>query len=141
MTTTIHSPSITADYWARYTVIEFLKSQRRLRIGSSGDLYRSFVHHVESSAGGDLNKIQLSFLYWGTFVDMGVGKGTKLNDVADNSSARRLQGRGHGRRRAKKWYSKTMEREVFKLSRILEDKYGILAFNTIRDTLPRKIVF
>jgi hypothetical protein len=132
--------SETAQAWADITIKEFLSKIHRMKIGDSGTLARSLENHVRSAANGDLQKIQFAFQYYGTFVDMGVGKGTNLTQVKENSTTRRLEGRRTGnRRRAKKWYSKTIESEVFKLSRILAEKYGVKGFNAINDELPKRV--
>lgn len=129
---------ITATAWAEVTIKEFRKRIKNKRIGSSGRLAREFAKHVESSAGGDVQKIKMSFMFYGMFVDMGVGKGTKINDVKENAIQRRLTGSRGIKRRPKKWYSETMETEVFQLGRIMAEKYGVIAFNEIKEILPKQ---
>jgi hypothetical protein len=131
----------TAEAWAKITVERFIKSIDKRKIGKYdpskksatekakyGNLRDSFVHEVIHAANGDAQKIKLSFMYWGAMVDMGVAgrrgpRGTK----------RRID------RRPKKWYSKTAEHEVFKLGRILAEKYGFKSVNVILQELPLEV--
>jgi hypothetical protein len=129
----------TATAWAEITVKDWLANIKKMKIGLTGDFERSFVSQVHTAANGDLSKISLAFMYYGTFVDMGVGRGTRLGDVQENKINRALTGRrGGNRRRPKKW--NTLERHVWKLGRILEEKYQIAGFNAILDELPREAV-
>lgn len=133
----------TAEAWAKITVEKFIKKIDKLRVGSYdpskksssemanyGRLRDSFVYDVMHGANGDVQKIKISFAYWGAMVDMGV-------------AGRRGAGRGRNRgskprinRRAKKWYSKTAEREVFQLGRIVQKKYGMKSINVILQEMP-----
>ena len=113
-----------ADEWAKITVKRWKAKILKLNI-DAGPLYLSFLYDVIASAQGDLIKIDFAFHYYGKFVDMGVGKGTKIGQVRENTTTRRLEGKMLGnRRRQKKWYSKTFHAEVMKLSEILQQKYG-----------------
>jgi hypothetical protein len=69
-----------AQAWAKITIIRWRTKMRNLKVLSSGELYRSFVFNVVSSAQGDLTKIEFAFNYYGKFVDMSVGKGTTIGD-------------------------------------------------------------
>jgi len=71
------------------------------------------------------DEVHLAYNYYGMFVDMGVGKGVSLGDVAFNSEFRGVDGASG--RRPKKWYSPTMYREVAKLSEILQERFGLMA--------------
>lgn len=114
-----------ADAWAKITIKRWLKKIQGMKIGSSGELAKSFLFDVISSAQGDLVKIDFAFNYYGKFIDMGVGRGTSLGDVKENITSRRLDGKMLGnRRRPKKWYSKTFHAEVMKLSEILSEQCG-----------------
>ena len=63
------------------------------------------------------NQINLQYNYYGMFADMGVGKGVPLSAARSNTSSRK----------AKPWYSKTIFREVAKLSEILSRDFAIKA--------------
>lgn len=115
----------TLEAWAKITIQEWRKKLLRMKIGRTQALAASFKHHVLLSSGGDYAKIQFLYLWYGAMVDMGVGKGTALGGVKENTIARRLQGKKNGpARKAKKWYSKVMYREMIILADILAKKYG-----------------
>lgn len=125
-----------ADAWAKITVKIWKEKILKLKIGSTGQLMDSFIHDVIGSAQGDVLKIDFAFLYYGKFVDMGVGKGVKIGGVKENMTSRRLEGKMLGnRRRAKKWYSKTFHAEVARLSEIMREKYSNQATFIIKENI------
>jgi hypothetical protein len=116
-----------ARAWAQITIKRWRKKIDRLKIGqhSSGELFRSFQFRVLASAGGDVQKIEFAFRYYGKFVDMGVGRGKNLGDQPMSRSMRILSGKLLGMKRVpKKWYSKTFYAETQKLIEILQEEYG-----------------
>jgi hypothetical protein len=116
-----------ARAWAQITIKRWRKKIDRMRIGqhSSGELFRSFQYNVLASARGDVQKIEFAFRYYGKFVDMGVGRGTKLSDQPMSQGMRKLSGKLLGMKRVpKKWYSKTFYAETQKLIEILQEEYG-----------------
>jgi hypothetical protein len=97
-----------------------------MKIGqnSSGDLYRSFKFKVIAGAEGNVDRIEFAFNYYGKFLDMGVGKGTKLGDRPVSRGSRVLADRMLGYvRKPKKWYSKTFYGESQRLFEILQKEY------------------
>ncbi|TSA24000.1 MAG: hypothetical protein D4R67_12590 [Bacteroidetes bacterium] len=125
-----------ADAWAKITIRRWRKKIRTLKIGETNSLYDSFVRDVIGSANGDLIKIDFAFKYYGKFVDMGVGKGTKISGVKESKTSRRLEGRMLGnRRRAKKWYSKTFHAETMRLREILVEHYAEMGSLTIIENI------
>ena len=130
-----------ADTWAKITIKRWLKKIQGMKIGSSGELAKSFLFDVISSARGDLIKIDFAFNYYGKFIDMGVGSGTSLGDVKENTTSRRLDGKMLGnRRRPKKWYSKTFHAEVMKLSEIFAKEYGHRGVIAITENVSDKSI-
>ena len=135
----------TAEAWAKITIEKFIKSIDKKRVGNYdpskkslkerayyGHLRDSFVQEVILSANGDVQKMKISFAYWGQMVDMGVA----------GRKGRRGSARGVNKRinrRPKKWYSKTAEREVFQLGRILQVKYGMKSVNVIIEEMPKRV--
>jgi hypothetical protein len=116
-----------ARAWAQITIKRWRRKIDRLKIGlhSSGELFRSFQYNVLASSGGDVQKIEFAFRYYGKFVDMGVGRGTKLGDQPMSMGMRKLSGKFLGMKRApKKWYSKTFYSETQRLVEILQEEYG-----------------
>jgi hypothetical protein len=114
-----------ADAWANITIKEWRTKIVAQKMNRSNQLWQSFITNVVSQADGDLVKIEFAFKYYGKFVDMGVGKGTKLGGVTENKTSRRVYGKMLGnRRRPKKWYSKTLQHEIYRLADVLGIKYS-----------------
>lgn len=131
----------TAKAWANITIKEYRKKLFKYRIGESNQLLRSFSSQVTGSNKLGVSKIQLAYLYYGMFVDMGVGRGTTLNDVGENKISRALNGINSRNRRAPKpWYSKTMETEMFRLQKLMQEKFGDELVNTIKEVTREPIV-
>ena len=124
----------TVRMWGAIAVREFLKSQRKYKM-HEGELSRSFRVKITNDAAGKPSRIQMEFLYHGRFVDMGVGKGVKLENVNGNRevwvAAGRKKGTGKNLRHPKKWYSPVMYREFQRLSEILAKRYAIQVSNII----------
>jgi hypothetical protein len=113
--------------WAQITIKRWRKKIDRMKIGqhSSSVLFRSFQYNILLSAGGDVQKIEFAFKFYGKFVDMGVGRGTKVGDQAMSYGMRRLSGKFLDMKRTpKKWYSKTLYSETQRLVEILQEEYG-----------------
>ena len=108
-----------AQQWADIVIERWQKRMAALDIGDTGELLRSFQAQVASDSNGDPSKITFTFLYYGRFPDMGVGRGVTLADVPDE------------RRKPKPWYSKTFLGEVVKLGRFMAAKYGMDAADAI----------
>ena len=124
------TPLEIADEWAFFTISIWREKMVKYKVGlsTSGNLERSFLKEVIGTPGGGLISINFSFKYYGKFVDMGVGKGTKLGDVGQNKTSRYLEGKMIGNRRIpKKWYSKTLFAETATLKEILSREYAFLA--------------
>ena len=120
----INNPEI-AKAWADITIK--IWRQKLIKVGAvrTNHLWQSFLRNVVDQASGDIVKIDFGFLYYGKFVDMGVGRGTGIGGVKENASSRRLIGKMVGnKRKPKKWYSKTLAAEVMRLSEILGTSYA-----------------
>jgi hypothetical protein len=116
-----------AEAWAKITIQLWKKNMSRMKIGqnSSGDLYRSFKFKVIAASGGNVDRIEFAFTYYGKFLDMGVGKGTKLGDRPISRGSRVLADKMLGTaRKPKKWYSRTFYGEAHRLFEILQKEYG-----------------
>ncbi len=125
-----------ADNWARITIKVWRDKIVKLKAVDHSQLWQSFIYDVIAEAGGNVIKIEFAFLYYGKFIDMGVGKGVKIGDVKENANSRRLEGKMLGnRRRPKKWYSKPFAHEVARLSEIMEEEYGHLSALQIKENL------
>jgi hypothetical protein len=120
----INNPQI-AKAWADITIKVW--RERLVKVGAvrTNHLWQSFVRDVIEQANGDIAKITFAFKYYGKFVDMGVGRGTRIGGVRDNASSRKIVGKMLGnRRKPKKWYSKTLAHEVMRLSEIMGKSYA-----------------
>lgn len=109
-----------AGEWADIVIERWEKRISRLRIGHTGALVRSFTSAVEADAKGDVGKITFTYLYYGMFVDMGVGRGTTYAQ------------RGNSARVAKPWYSSVVRREVWKLGELMIERYGVSVLKSLR---------
>ena len=130
-----------AQAWAQITVKLWRKNLSQLKIGqhSSCDLYKSFQFKVMASAGGNVERIEFAFRYYGKFLDMGVGKGTRLGDRPVSAGSRKLSGKFLGMQRVpNKWYSRTFYGESHRLFEIFQKEYGrrsqIVISENISDT-------
>ena len=115
--------------WANITINELRLSMIRRGVGtSSGELYKSFQSKLFTDGAGNPTRITIGFMYHGKFVDMGVGKGTRLENVKSNAEIWRFAAknkRSKNPRRPKKWYSPTMYKEYQRAAELLAGKYGI----------------
>lgn len=110
----------TVKAWADIVIQRFESRIVKLNVVETSELLKSFTSQVTLDAAGDPVKIVFTFLYYGIFPDMGVGKGVKYDQVSGSN------------RQPKPWYSKQLAAEVSKLGRIMAEKYGVRAQNAIR---------
>ena len=130
-----------AEAWLKYSIEKFRANLKRLKIGSTQDLYNSLAGELVSAAGGDELKLRLSYAVYGMFVDMGVGRGmgagvTKTQG-ADYARLRNKRGQlHHHARRAKRWYSRQMGRETHRLSELVSELWGTVGLATAAAAAP-----
>lgn len=117
--------SLTVEAWAEIVIKTWLEKIIRLNINYSHALYNSFTHHIITNANGDPERIEFAFLYYGKFVDMGVGNGVSKADAAAFTAA------GLNKRRAKPWYSKEFYHQLQVLRELLAEKYAMKASQVI----------
>jgi hypothetical protein len=130
----------TFEAWANITIKEWRKKLQKMKIHSSGALAGSFQKHIIVSSKGDFAKIVFLYRQYGAYIDMGVGNGQKIGNISENKLARRLEGRNAvTRRRAKKWYSKTLYHEIIALADLIAKKYGDDIVFKVIDIMPTKI--
>lgn len=132
-------PSFNADVWAKDLFNAFQKKMKRQKIGVSNNLYNSFKKHIFGNVNHP-DKIELNYMMYGAFVDMGVGKGDNAANAKYNSSIRRLTGKDtHYKRRAKKWYNKTITSYQMLMADQISSDTGNQTVAKIKDSLPGKI--
>ncbi|HAQ19597.1 MAG TPA: hypothetical protein DCR40_10260 [Prolixibacteraceae bacterium] len=117
--------SLTIEAWAEIVIKTWLEKIIRLNINYSHALYNSFAHHVITNANGDPERIEFAFLYYGKFVDMGVGNGVSKSEATELVAA------GMNGRHAKPWYSKTFYHQLQVLRELLAEKYAMKASQVI----------
>lgn len=125
--------------WAHYTIKEFQAAMIAKGVGV-GRLYHSFTYNLKMGGDGMPSEISLGFLYHGRFVDMGVGKGVKMEDIKGNLEVYRNLSRKEKKgiskpRRPKKWYSPTAYREFAILGRILAEEFSVGISNVVEESL------
>lgn len=133
--------SETLKAWADITIERWRTKIDRLGIGYTLALENSLKAEVMAESGGNPNMVQFTMLMYGRFVDMGVGNGVPVEEVKLLTTDRRLEGTGDGnRRRAKRWYSRTLYAERERLTEILAQKYGRRAALTIAESLKIEVL-
>lgn len=143
-----------AEAWLKYTIEHFRANIKRLKIGSSQELYESFVGTLVSASGGDELKLRIAYAMQGVFVDLGVGRGMgagvtkaggQTREGRDYNELRNSRGQLHRhQRRAKRWYSKQMAFDSKRLAELVSDLWGttlISAVSTAAPTQPMQINF
>lgn len=129
----------TLKAWAEIVIKIWRRKIVQLKIGQTGQLYDTLNHTIIRESGGNIEKIEFMFNYYGSFVDMGVGRGMPTGSKDDNpqySKYRNERGQLHiYRRKAKKWYSPVMYRELITLRELLAEKYGIIGGSIIGEKI------
>lgn len=101
--------------WADNVLRLFDQKVRALGI-HEGRLLSSFESHVYWHSGGDLNKVQFAFEYYGRFVDWGVGRGVTAKERSN------LVALGLTKRRKKPWFSTVFYKQIPQLRQIIEER-------------------
>ena len=111
--------------WLVETHQRLQKSLNKKRIGQTQDLYYSLFSRLQMAGTGDVQKAVISFLLYGTYVDMGVGNGTTMGEA--------IQG---ARQRKRNWASKTLYSQQLYLGEQMLNHYGDLAIEEALKKLP-----
>jgi len=107
----------TVEAWADITLRQWTNKIIALKLTDTYALYDSLIHHINSSANGDVQRIEFAFNYYGKFLDMGVGRGQKIGE--------------EGNRKPQKWFSATFFANTQKLKEIIGEKYAQDAIKAI----------
>ena len=138
-----HELQETLSQWSYITINELRWSIAKSGI-HLGDLYKSFTRQISYDGNGMPTKVSIGFLYHGKFVDMGVGRGVKMESIKSNREIWRNKSKeeksGEKPRRPKKWYSPTMYHEYQRCAEILAGKYGIEIPARFEKTFSERIV-
>ena len=130
-----------AEAWLKFSLEKFRGNIRKLKIGSTQDLFNSLSGELVSAAGGDELRLRIAYAIQGLYVDMGVGRGMGAgvgkDAGADYARLRNERGQLHRHeRKAKRWYSKQMGRETHRLSELVSDLYGTVMLASVGSALP-----
>ncbi|QCR23067.1 hypothetical protein [Pontibacter sp. SGAir0037] len=132
-----------AEEWLEWSISDWKKEQNRLRIGKTKTLLNSLRGNI---SGGEGIRVQVEVFYawYGQMVDMGVGRGTRSGGQKDNSTMRRVLGKGAGHdRKAKRWYSKgkaSMGFQTIRLATLLGEAKAKEAVRKIANSVDHKHV-
>jgi hypothetical protein len=128
----------TIDKWAEFTVKRWQENLVKMRVDNTGALMNSFLVNIVEQSGGSVEKINFKFMFYGRFIDMGVGKGVKVGGVVELRTQRREGNKSVNKRKPKKWYSKSLAFNVTRLSEIMAEKYGKAAGLAIKEQVMIK---
>ncbi len=130
----------TASEWAKIVILRWQANIEKEKLIDTRKLIDSFKKDVVSQANGDVQKITFIYAFYGMFQDMGVGRGTGVEGVKENTTSRRLEGKRRGNvRRARKWYSKTLTAETFRLSELMGELYGNRAIAAVTENIAGEV--
>ncbi len=131
-------PEVLVKQWAEQTIHMMKRQLQKRGIGNTGSLEASLMQLVSGTA--DVKKIVFSFLKYGTYMDMGVGRGRTLEQRRQKNfdiGIDRLLGNKIKRARLNskfnkksdwQWYSKSLYGAINKgLPKILGEAYGMQA--------------
>ncbi|SHL25830.1 hypothetical protein [Hymenobacter psychrotolerans] len=130
--------------WLDITIQNFRANIKKLKIGSTGELYESFRGALVGAAGGDELKLRLVYALQGMYVDMGVGRGMGAGVTKDQGADYRRLRNGKGKlhrhqRKAKRWQSRQLAREQHRLGELMSDISGRTLIATVSMGLPKSI--
>ncbi|HMT28923.1 MAG TPA: hypothetical protein PKD91_06570 [Bacteroidia bacterium] len=125
--------------WLAIAVERFQQSIKEKKIGVTKSLFNSFITNILSSSGGNISRVEIQFLFYGRYIDMGVGRGFPIGGRRTNKDFDRFRSKD-GRlkqmgRKPKKWYSKTRAYEVGQLTRLLAEQYGMQTAKSVETAL------
>lgn len=112
------------------------RSNRKRPLRRSHRLKSDWQRSMTMIGNNDVGSASMSFLMYGRFVDMGVGKGT---DYA-TSQYQKVRANGEKRtRRPARWYAKRKGHETHRLRELLVDHYVSIPLTTIENALTGSV--
>jgi hypothetical protein len=126
--------------WLQIAVERFQFALRERKIGVTSALFKSFVTNIFQNGSGSISRVEILFLFYGRYVDMGVGRGFPIGGRRTNKKFDSYRF-GNGKlkinpiRKPKPWYSKTKAREVGRLTTILAEQYGMNSAKVVESAL------
>ena len=134
--------------FARFIEDDLRDAMDKYKIGywkkHTGNLYRSIRVFAVCNADGTLDRMEITYLNYGKYVDMGVGKGYPTGsrkERADFLLKRNEKGplREQPGRKPLPWYSKTTYRQTKQLGEFLSKEYGTTMIAIVNEGLPNII--
>lgn len=117
----------TAQAWLNITIGE-LESNIRSNGNIDSNVLVSSLEGTVKAANGDPHLIELTYQFYGKFLDMGVGKGRKQG----SATAIALMG-------SQAWYAKEINYQVKRLAELMRDKFGDETIAVIKNGLPGRL--
>lgn len=111
--------------FADITIERWEKRIYQLKIRQTGELIRSFTSHVRMDANGKPELVTFTYLYYGLFPDLGVGRGVKMEDAPS------------GNRKIKPWFNKVFWSRLNWVARRTAEQYGLDASEQIKVIMER----
>lgn len=115
------------ENWAFNVIQRWTKEIRVQDVSNPDKLISSLRKKVYNASGGDKTKIVFTFLNYGRFADLGVGRGEKYNKIKHERSFR------SGKRypetpgyswQVKPWLRPLFKQRIYSLARLLEHEYN-----------------
>jgi hypothetical protein len=119
--------ALTADAWASIVISKWRQKLTAMKIGHTGNLFRSFYYHVHNNAQGNPYLILFTFEKYGLYVDAGVGRGVSKGNSGNLEKYAHFSNQTKSKvlnREKKRWFSSVYYREVKRLQEIVAQKYG-----------------
>lgn len=111
-----------ASKFAEIAVERFKKALQKKNIGWTLELEKSLTHTLTTNGSGGYASILITFEGYGKFVDMGVGKGVKYEDVRGSQAVWNHVG-VRGSRVAKRWIGNTLSNQTKRLAELMSEAY------------------
>jgi hypothetical protein len=117
--------------WGDYVEERLKVALTDLNVGYTQELLTSLSHRVLASAANHRGRFEQLFKEYGRFVDMGTGRGGRVQTEKNKRRALRRNTSAQGRQ-AKKWYSKTFFGSLNKLIGNLSANYAAFAMQQLQ---------
>ena len=127
------SEKLNLQKWAEITIEKWQFSVLKHKLTDTGNLLNSFVCSISEDAKNNTALISFAFQYYLRMLDMGVGKGVKLEDRQFAKSTEGKDLKYKTGRKKYPVYSKILYREVMRLGELLTYQYAVAGATVIVD--------
>ena len=133
----------TAELWRARAMQNVYASFDKMKIGGAyGMLKVSMAISIMAASPDDLKRVKFSFLYYGRYVDMGVGREFPIGSRGKLGLDKFLEKRNkigqlvkNPGRKPKQFYTKTIMHEGHRLHELLVKQFGIKMMTTLEESL------